>query len=209
VAKALAVRLGFIHIDTGAMYRALTWLALRQAIPLTDEKALSRLAQRAVIDFRQADAAEESQRIFCQGQDVTGMIRSQEVSHAVSRTAAIAGVRKALVKAQRRLAAEHDVVMDGRDIGTVVLPQADCKIFLTASVVERARRRWQEQANHGQSRTLEQIVQDIERRDYEDTHRISSPLRPAADSILLDSTALGFQDVVEKAFALVRSAQAG
>lgn len=208
MAKALAAQLGFIHIDTGAMYRALTWLALQQDVPLTDEQALSLLAQEAVIDFQQADSPEEKQQVFCQEQNVTEVIRSQEVSRAVSRVAAVAGVREALTEAQRRLAAGRDVVMDGRDIGTVVLPQADCKIYLTASVEERALRRWKEIGAKDQDQALEDIVQDIAKRDYEDTHRIASPLRPAADSILLDSTALSFQEVVEKALALVRSVQA-
>ncbi len=208
MAKALAAQLGFIHIDTGAMYRALTWLALQQDVPLTDEQALSLLAQEAVIDFQQADSPEEKQQVFCQEQNVTEVIRSQEVSRAVSRVAAVAGVREALTEAQRRLAAGRDVVMDGRDIGTVVLPQADCKIYLTASVEERALRRWKEIGAKDQDQALEDIVQDIAKRDYEDTHRITSPLRPAADSILLDSTALSFQEVVEKALALVRSVQA-
>ncbi len=208
MAKALAAQLGFIHIDTGAMYRALTWLALQQDVPLTDEQALSLLAQEAVIDFQQADSPEEKQQVFCQEQNVTEVIRSQEVSRAVSRVAAVAGVREALTEAQRRLAAGRDVVMDGRDIGTVVLPQADCKIYLTASVEERALRRWKEMGAKDQDQALEDIVQDIAKRDYEDTHRITSPLRPAADSILLDSTALSFQEVVEKALALVRSVQA-
>ncbi len=208
MAKSLAANLGFIHIDTGAMYRALTWLALQQGIPLTDEQALGRLAREAVIDFRTGQDAEASQQVFCQGQNVTEVIRSQEVSRAVSQVAAVAGVREALTGAQRRLAAHRDVVMDGRDIGTVVLPQADCKIYLTASVEERALRRWKEREAKDRDQTLEDIVQDIARRDYEDTHRITSPLRPAADSILLDSTALSFQEFVEKALALVRSVQA-
>lgn len=247
VSKAVAQALGFIHIDSGAMYRAVTWLALRQQADLGDEALLSRIAREAEVRFglaggagigveagigrsvseaiqagnREAEetmggsvAGDGAQQVFCQGVNVTEAIRSLEVSAAVSKVAAVAGVRDALVEAQRQLAASHDVVMDGRDIGTVVLPHAQCKVFLTASPEERARRRMieREEADNSDGsggnsgkQNLEAVIAEIRKRDEEDMNRAISPLRPAQDSVTIDTTGMRFAEVVDQLVELVRA----
>ena len=202
IASAIARKLGFIHIDTGAMYRALTWLAIERSVDLRDADALTKLAQSADISFAPG-GLDGAQRVFCEGQEVTADIRSITVSEAVSRVSAVAGVRDALVEAQRRLAAGQDVVMDGRDIGTVVLPQAICKIYLTASAEERARRRLRDREDAGEGQSLAEIIEEIEKRDSEDANRSYNPMRPAADSIIIDTTSLSFQDTLDTIIALV------
>ena len=206
MARALAARLGYIHIDTGAMYRAVTWLALRQGVDLDDAAGLTSLAQTADICFAQG-GPDTAQSVYCRGQDITGEIRSPQVSAAVSVVSAVEGVREALVGAQRRMAADRDVVMDGRDIGTVVLPQAECKIYLTASVEARAGRRQREWEGKDTGLTLAETEAAIRKRDEDDMRRESSPLEPAADSILLDTTSLSFQEVLDIAAGMVRSVQ--
>ncbi|MCL2165877.1 MAG: (d)CMP kinase [Clostridiales bacterium] len=202
IAKALAQKLGFIHIDTGAMYRAVTWLALREKMSLEDEEGLIRLARNA--DIRMVhDESGTIQMIDGQGRNLTEEIRSRQVNAAVSQVAAIAGVREALVDIQRKMAENQNVIMDGRDIGTVVLPHAECKIYLTATAEERARRRKKEREGKDQDRTLEEIAIEIRKRDEEDMRRTHSPLRKAEDSIVLDTTALSFQEAVEAAAEIV------
>jgi cytidylate kinase len=209
VAKALARELGFIYVDSGAMYRALTWLAIREGVSLDDELKLGLLARAADIRFCQSSSPSSSedrqQRVYCQGQDVTEDIRSLAVSQAVSRVSAISGVREAMVEAQRSIAANHDVVMEGRDIGTVVLPDAECKIYMTATVEERAARRKKEREGNGQDRLLASIIGEIAQRDHDDMHRSISPLRRAEDSVLLDSTSMSFDEALEEALRIVRS----
>jgi len=207
VARALAEALGFIHIDTGAMYRAVTWLSLQQGVGTEDGEALSRLAETADIAFIQGGPGEAGQQVMCQGRNITEDIRSAEVGRLVSRVSAVAGVRAALVEAQRRLAAGFDVVMDGRDIGTVVLPGAECKIFLTASVEERAKRRMKQREGKDSALTLDEIAADIEKRDRDDENREISPLVMAKDSILLDTTSLRFREAVDAAYGFVLAAQ--
>ena len=196
----MAARLGYIHIDTGAMYRALTWLALQKGIDPSDEAALGELAQKARIRFS-LDAAGR-QLTWCEEEDVTEAIRTSSVSRFVSVIAAIPAVRQALVEQQRRLACRQNVVMDGRDIGTVVLPKAECKIFLTASPQERALRRSRELAAAGQKVDLDALAREIAVRDYQDSHRSTSPLRKAEDAVLLDTTGLSFEEVVKQVTAL-------
>ena len=188
------------------MYRAVTWLALRQGVDLGDAAALTSLARDADIRFTPC-GPDMGQSVYCLGQDITGAIREPQVSAAVSVVAAIPGVREALVGTQRRLAVGRDVVMDGRDVGTVVLPQAECKIYLTASVEERARRRQKEEEGRDGSLTLIETEAAIRKRDAEDMSRESSPLEPAADSITLDTTSLSFQEVLDIAVGMVRSIQ--
>ena len=206
MAKAIAGELGFIHIDSGAMYRALTWLALQEGVGAGDEEGLSRLAKSAEIRFRHVEPRDGRQLVYCRGQNVTDDIRNLQVSQTVSAVAALPGVREAMVEAQKQLAAGRDVVMDGRDIGTVVLPEAECKIFLTASVEERAKRRWREREGQGQA--LEEIVEELRKRDDEDTNRKASPLRQAEGSVLLDTTPMSFQEAVEETLRLVRESGA-
>jgi len=184
------------------MYRAVTWLALREKMSLEDEEGLIRLARNA--DIRMVhDESGTIQMIDGQGRNLTEEIRSRQVNAAVSQVAAIAGVREALVDIQRKMAENQNVIMDGRDIGTVVLPHAECKIYLTATAEERARRRKKEREGKDQDRTLEEIAIEIRKRDEEDMRRTHSPLRKAEDSIVLDTTALSFQEAVEAAAEIV------
>ncbi|MDW7671527.1 MAG: 4-hydroxy-3-methylbut-2-enyl diphosphate reductase [Bacillota bacterium] len=190
IAKKLAQRLHFMYIDTGAMYRAFTDYVLKSGISLTDENAI-------ISKTHQMDISLHKGRIFVNNMDVTHEIRSQKVTAGVSTVASIKEVRKRMVELQQAIAAENHVVMDGRDIGTVVLPNADLKIYLTASVEERARRRYEELKGES-TVTFEQICQQIKERDYTDEHREHDPLIPANDAVQIDTTSLSIEEVVEK-----------
>ena len=198
VAKIVAEKLGYTYIDTGAMYRAVAWKTLQQSSEATDEAIL-----RAVegIDVRLA-CTDSGTRVTVDGTDVTGEIRTPEVTHIVSRVAALGPVREKMVELQRAMAADGAVVMDGRDIGTNVLPNADVKIFLTASVEERARRRYDEMKEKGYSVDFDDLKKEIASRDKQDSERAISPLRQAEDAILLDSTALSIDAVVARIMEL-------
>jgi cytidylate kinase len=195
IAKGLAKELSYIYIDTGAMYRAVAYQALKQGIAADDAQALTKLAAESEIDMR-VEGGEN--RILLNGEDVTAEIRLPEVGAMASPVSAIGGVREHLVAQQRRLAARGNVVMDGRDIGTVVLPDADCKIYLTASLDERVMRRYTELKAKGLDTTPDEVKNDIETRDYRDSHRENSPLRQADDAVYLDSTGLGIDEVLAK-----------
>ena len=198
VAKIVAEKLGYTYIDTGAMYRAVAWKTLQQSSEATDEAIL-----RAVegIDVRLA-CTDSGTRVTVDGTDVTGEIRTPEVTHIVSRVAALGPVREKMVELQRAMAADGAVVMDGRDIGTNVLPNADVKIFLTASVEERARRRYDEMKEKGYAVDFDDLKKEIASRDKQDSEREISPLRQAEDAILLDSTALSIDAVVARIMEL-------
>ena len=198
VAKIVAEKLGYTYIDTGAMYRAVAWKTLQQSSEATDEAIL-----RAVegIDVRLA-CTDSGTRVTVDGTDVTGEIRTPEVTHIVSRVAALGPVREKMVELQRAMAANGAVVMDGRDIGTNVLPNADVKIFLTASVEERARRRYDEMKEKGYAVDFDDLKKEIASRDKQDSEREISPLRQAEDAILLDSTALSIDAVVARVMEL-------
>lgn len=185
VARRLASLLGYAYIDTGAMYRAVAWKAIQEGVPLEDAEGLTRLAQTICIAFAPGENGE--QRVLVDGEDVTQAIRTPEVSALSSPVSAISGVRRALVAQQRAMGDGGGVVMEGRDIGTVVLPNADIKIFLTASEQERARRRWLELTQKGQSVSLQEVLHQIQERDARDSTRADSPLTQAQDSIFLDS----------------------
>ena len=185
VARRLASLLGYTYIDTGAMYRAVAWKAIQEGIPLEDTEGLTRLAQTIQIAFAPGDNGE--QRVLVDGEDVTQAIRTPEVSALSSPVSAVSGVRRALVTQQQAMGDGGGVVMEGRDIATVVLPNADVKIFLTASERERARRRWLELSQRGQTISIEEVLQQIRERDARDSSRADSPLRQAHDSIYLDS----------------------
>jgi cytidylate kinase len=195
VAKIIAERLGYIYIDTGAMYRALTLKALNQAYDLEDEKKLGTLAENT--DIKLVKAGEDN-LVLLDGEDVTAEIRDNKVSNNVSVVAKVAKVREEMVKLQRQMAQSGGVVMDGRDIGTVVLPDADIKIFLTASVEERAQRRYDELIDKGEDVDLEQIKGEIIRRDDIDKNREVAPLTEAEDAIYVDTTKLDIGQVVEE-----------
>lgn len=197
VAKALARHLGIRHLDTGAMYRAVAWLALESGVPLDDAEGLSELAHANPISFDYADRASLATAVRIAGRDVTAAIRTPEVDAAVSPVAAVPALREALVAQQRRLASENDTVIEGRDIGTVVFPHAEVKVFLTASPEERARRRRIDLAAQGLDVAQDEVQARIERRDRYDSSREASPLEVAADAELLDTTGMSVEQVVE------------
>ncbi|MDD2432333.1 MAG: (d)CMP kinase [Clostridia bacterium] len=196
IAKMLADKLGFLYIDTGAMYRAITYTALQRKISLDDEVALVKLTTATNIDMVQQ--ANGKQKIYCNGVDVTKAIREPVISKNVSQVAAHSKVRQELVKMQRELAQEHDVVMDGRDAGTVILPQANCKIFLTASLEERAKRRYLELKERGYNQDFALVKTDLVKRDNYDQNRKASPLIPAPDAVIVDTTYLNLTEVVQE-----------
>lgn len=199
VAKAIAKQLGLFYVDTGAMYRAIAYKALRLNIPLSQESAVTTMAWETEIRLDHSEA----RRVYCDGEDVTEAIRNPEISRSVSIVAAYSKVRERLVELQRLEAERGGVVMDGRDIGTFVLPQANLKIFLTASSDERAKRRWLELERSGKKLTIEAVKLDMETRDRLDAEREVSPLIPASDAIILDTTGLSVEDIVRQILALI------
>jgi cytidylate kinase len=200
VAKAVAEKLGIFYLDTGAMYRAIAAKAMEIGISVEDEEKISELAER--IELRLEHNA--GKRIWCDGVDYTDKIRSPEVSRVVPVIAAYPRVRKRLVFLQRREAELGSVIMDGRDIGTHVLPRADLKIFLTATEEERARRRWLELQAKGQNLTLPEVLADMKNRDQKDMERVESPLAAAADAWVFDTTGLAVPEIVDQIVASVK-----
>lgn len=202
VARKVAEILGYCYLDTGAMYRAIAYKALQQGIPLQDEQRITQLACNTTIGFSHVD----HRAVYCDGLDVTTQIRSNEVSRAVSIVASYQGVREQLVRLQRLEAEKGNVVMDGRDIGTYVLPNAKVKIYLTASEEERAKRRYLENIKAGKGTSLQDVLTDIEKRDRQDSEREHAPLKPAQDAIVLDTTGLSIEEVVEQIVYIVGEA---
>ena len=190
IARTVARRLGMDYIDTGAMSRALGLKMLRQGIPMVEDARLLAMLEKTDIDFAGG-------RVYLDGEDVSDLIRTQEISKAASDCSAFAAVRKKLVELQQKMARAKSVIMDGRDIGTVVLKDAPYKFFLTASEEERALRRYRELAAKGASQTFEEVLEQIRQRDYNDTHRAVTPLRKADDAIEIDSTAMSMEEVVD------------
>ena len=198
VAKIVAEKLGYTYIDTGAMYRGVAWKTLQQSKEASDADILQAVHD---IDVRLA-CTEGGTRVTVDGTDVTHEIRTPEVTHIVSRVAALGPVREKMVELQRAMAADGAVVMDGRDIGTNVLPHADVKVFLTASVEERARRRYDEMKENGYAVDFDELKQEIAARDKQDSERAISPLRQADDAVLLDSTTLSIDEVAARIMEL-------
>src|SRR5437879_446842 len=198
VARRVAAMLGYLYLDSGAMYRALGLKALRQGIPLDDEARLVALANQTHIELRaptaEHEAAGAKNCVFLDGADVTREIRTSEVAQAASRLATIAKVRHVLVAEQQRAGAGGAVVMEGRDIGTVVFPKAELKIFLDASPEVRAERRWKEHQEKGDSLTLAEVFDEVIKRDKRDRERKVSPLVRAADAVLVDNTAMDIEE---------------
>lgn len=194
VAKMAAEKLSFIYIDTGAMYRALTLKALQGDLQLDDENALFNLLNKITIELKQG---ESGQIILLDEQEVTNEIRSQQVTNNVSYVAKHPKIRNEMVRRQQSLAKKRGVVMDGRDIGTHVLPDAEVKIFLIATVEERAKRRYEENIQKGFPSNLEELKKEIERRDYIDSKREAAPLIKADDAIELDTTSLSINEVAQ------------
>lgn len=193
IAKTLASELGFVYVDTGAMYRAMAYYFLQQGIDKDDEAAITAAADGADVTIRYEDGA---QLVFLNGENITGSLRTEQVGNMASATSIYPAVRTKLVALQQKLAKTTDVIMDGRDIGTCVLPDAQVKIYLTASVETRAKRRYMELIEKGEPADLEKIAADIEERDHRDMHREMSPLRQAEDAVLVDSSEMSIVEVV-------------
>ena len=196
VSDAVAARLGILHLDTGAMYRAVGLYALENGMDPRDEKAVCEAchAQRVHVDVRYENGA---QRTLLNGRDVSALIRTQEAGSAASAVSRYAAVRAMLVRRQQEMARGQSMLLDGRDIGTVVLPDASVKIFLTASPEVRARRRMAQLREKGDETPFEQILAEVNARDLQDTTRTLTPLRQAADAILVDASALSFDETVQ------------
>ncbi|NJC88679.1 MAG: (d)CMP kinase [Desulfuromonas sp.] len=205
LSKLLAQELGFVNLDTGAMYRAVALAASRRGIDPDDAVALGRLANKVVIDFARNSGSE---RVLLDGEDVSAAIRTPEISLLTSKVSACPTVREALVRRQRELCIQGGFVLEGRDIGTVVFPDADIKFFLVATAEERGRRRFLELRAKGVPVDLAKTVAEVEARDAADSGRTHSPLRRAADAVAIDTTACGIDQVLAKMLHLVRSRQA-
>lgn len=199
VSKAVAKKLGYTYIDTGAMYRAFTSYVLDKGVDPKDEKASVALIPEVKIDLY------PDGKVICSGKDVTRVIREPLVSGNVSYIASYKDIRLALVELQRKMAGERSVVMDGRDIGTYVLPNADVKIFMVASVKERADRRYKENMEKGIPCTYEEIVADVENRDRIDSSRAFAPLKPAEDSVILDTSNLNIEESIQAVLDIIKS----
>ena len=201
IAKAVARELNIIYVDTGAMYRGMALYILRQGIDPEDEQAVVAHCDEADITLKYEDGI---QVVCLNGENVNAYIRTEEVGSATSRISVFAPVRRRITALQQELAAKADCIMDGRDIGTCVLPNADVKIYLTASSAVRARRRYDELTAKGQDCDLAQIQADMEERDYRDMHREISPLRRAEDAVLVDSSDMTLQQVIERILGLCK-----
>ncbi len=199
ISKAIASDLGFIHVDTGAMYRAIALYAVRN--DCTEPDKIKEQIDNIDVELKFIGGV---QRVMLCGEDVTDYIRSPEVTMAASKVSAVPEVREHLFELQKKIAAENNIIMDGRDIGSVVLPNADLKIYLTASAEERASRRYLEMREKPDCPTYEEILADIQQRDYNDMHREIAPLTQAEDAVLLDTTSMGFNEVVEHITAMIR-----
>ena len=202
LARKLAERLGYLYVDTGAIYRTVALAVLRAGVDPADEAGVGGLLEG--LDVKMAYGEDGVQRMYLAGEDVSAAIREHRVSGAASKVSAIPAVRAFLLDFQRRQAREGSVVMDGRDIGTVVLPGADVKIFLTAAPEARARRRLLELEQRGQKADFETVLRDIKDRDYSDEHRPIAPLKQAEDAALLDTTRLNLEQSLEALLSLVK-----
>lgn len=194
LAKAAAARLGFVYVDTGAIYRTVGLAARNAGVDKADSEGIKALLTGLQVDIRYENGV---QKMYLNGADVTGEIRSPEISAYASYVSAIPEVRAFLMEMQRRLAREHDVIMDGRDIGTVVLPEAGLKIFLTASAEKRAMRRFRELQEKNPAITFEEVLSDMTARDAKDSQRETAPLKAAEDAVLVDTSDLSLEESVE------------
>lgn len=202
ISKFIAAEMGYLYIDTGAMYRAIGYKAIKENIDLDDNKKVEAMAQESDIELKITD---HGQSIFLDGKDVTPFIRTPEVSMAASKVSAIGAVRKTLVDLQRKIAGSNNVIMDGRDIGTVVLPDAEIKIFLTASAEDRAMRRYLELKEKGVDVNYQEVLEDMETRDYNDSHRAESPLKAADDATVIDTSGQTLGESVQTIVEFIKS----
>ena len=201
VAKKCAELFGFVYVDTGAIYRTIGLAAFNRGINTKDSAAVISLLPELSIDLRYNENGE--QRMFLSGVDVSGEIRRPEISMCASNVSAIAEVRDYLTDMQRNMAKKYDVIMDGRDIGTVILPDADVKVFLTASSDARADRRYKELINKGSKVSYEEVLNDMKRRDEQDINRAAAPLKAAEDAVYLDTSSMSFDDSVKNVCRLI------
>ncbi|WP_407351044.1 (d)CMP kinase [Pasteurella multocida] len=198
---ALAEKLGFTLLDSGAIYRVTALAALKSAVELDDEIALAALASALDVQFLPADG---EVKILLNGENVSGQIRTQEVAEAASKVAVFPEVRKALLQRQQDFSTENGLIADGRDMGTVVFPNAQVKLFLDASAEERAKRRYKQLQNKGISGNFDQILAEIKARDFSDRNRAVAPLKPAEDALILDSTSLSIEEVIAQALSYIQ-----
>jgi len=206
VGHLVAKRLGYLYLDTGVLYRAVTWAALERGIPIADEARIARLAQELNIDIQRPTVDDGRQyTVLVDGVDVTWSLRESPVNEGVSPVAANPGVRAALVEAQRRIGRQGNVVVVGRDIGTAILPEAEVKIYLDATLDERAMRRYREDVAKGRPSDLATVRANLTERDYIDSHRSTAPLAKAPDAIYVDSTDMTVDEVVDRICAIVHS----
>jgi len=202
LAKRLAKELGYLYVDTGAMYRSIGLFALRKDVDPKDEAAVTALLPQIQIELRYVNGA---QRVLLCGEDVSEAIRAENVGMATSAVSAHPPVRAFLLELQRGMARTHDILMDGRDIGTVILPNASVKIFLTASAEARATRRFRELQEKGVDTDFETVLEDIRRRDYQDSHRATAPLRQAEDAVLVDTSEMDLEESFQALKSLILS----
>lgn len=200
IARAAASKLGFIYVDTGALYRSIGLYCLNNNIETTDRTEVERILPDISVQLKYLDGV---QRVILNENDVSEEIRKPECSMAASNVSAIPVVREFLFELQRKMARENDVIMDGRDIGTVILPDAEVKIFLTASPEERANRRFKELVEKGNNPDYDELLKEINQRDYNDMHRETAPLKQADDAILFDTTTLGKDEVVDELLKII------
>lgn len=201
IAKAVASKLGYIYVDTGALYRAIGLFASKNDIETTDQAGVTNLLPKINVELKFID---NSQRVFLNGEDVSETIRLPEVSMYASNVSAIPSVREFLFDLQRNMAVDNNIIMDGRDIGTVVLPNADVKIFLTASAYVRAKRRYDEFLSKGQKVDFDKLLEEVNQRDYNDSHRATAPLKQAEDAVLVDTTELNLEQAIEAVSTVVK-----
>ena len=202
IAKKLAKKLAFVYVDTGAMYRAMAYYFLQNGIAPDDEQAIAAACPKVDVTIVYENGENGVQKVLLNGEDISDKIRQEEVGNMASATSVYPVVRTKLVELQRQLATKTDVIMDGRDIGTCVLPDAQVKIYLTASVATRAKRRYDELTAKGTQCNLEEIEKDIEDRDYRDMHRETSPLKQAKDAVLVDSSEMNIDEVVDAIYQI-------
>lgn len=206
IAKRVAKELGFVYVDTGAMFRAMAVYFLDRGIDPLNEKEINDACDGVLIEIKYIDG---TQQVILNGDNITGRLRTEEVGNTASTIAVYKAVRQKLLELQRNLAASTDVVMDGRDIGTCVLPGAICKIYLTASVETRAERRWKELEEKGETCDIEAIKKDIADRDYRDMNRETAPLKQARDAVLVDSSYMTIEEVTDKIIEIFREKAIG
>lgn len=201
IAKRVSKEMGYIYVDTGAMYRALAVHFIQNGLKPEDTEGIKEACRSAEVELRYEDGA---QQVYLNGENVTGKLRTEEVSHMASVSSAIPEIRAHLLELQRDMARKNDVLMDGRDIGTHILPNADVKVYLTASVETRAKRRYLEYQDKGIACDLAEIEKDIAERDYRDMNRETAPLKQAEDAVLVDSSDMSIDEVVETIKALCK-----